>query len=456
MVRLLAPVLCATSLIAVLATSAAANPQIEAAVDTLIESAYDDYDFLELDAALTKLQEARSLAERHGLGPDQLLEIHLLTGIVAGAGGDEARAIEAFRRALAIDAGAAIHPFYITPTLEALFEQARGLGPWRDTPPPAPTPAPPPAPTPAPPPTATTQISHSAPPGARAGQPLELTARIPVEAPAGRVVISFRPFGEEGFRTSDMTVQPDGVTWRGVIPPNAVQRVQVDYYIQVFDRGGRAIAQVAGPARPNNVPVMGAPERPEDAMRDRDRDRRSRDRGPGDEGDMSSEVFHFGLGVGTGVGLATGELAVNTDVDLSPGMAPTPLHFYTEFGLSPRGSSFHVVPFLRMQLVFRDSSTEMLPLVGLKARHFVLDQRPLRFYIEGGFGYGEVSHLVLNLPPGQGPDTTREGPFHVGVGPGFVLMLGEGVGLKTGLYTMALFDQFSFQIDLNTALYFSF
>ncbi|TVQ95743.1 MAG: hypothetical protein EA398_17080 [Deltaproteobacteria bacterium] len=461
MARLLPLLACAAALVTSLALAgpAHASPQAER-VDGLIEAAYDDYDFLEFESALEKLGEARQLAERHRLDSAFLLEIHLLTGIIHGASGDEAASIEAFRRALAVDPNAVIHEFYITPTLDELFERARAEGPWRDRPAPTPTPAPAPAPTPAP--AASAELQHAAPPMARAGQPLRLEARLPVEAPAGRVVISYRVFGESGFRPVEMEVQADGITWRGEIPDRAIQRMHIDYYIQAFDRSGRAIAQVAGPSRPLNVPIMGAAERPEDAV-GRDRDRRDRDRDRdrdrrGDEPSLADEVFHFTLGLGTGAGLATGDPRVYADqVNFNSGFAATPLHLYTEFGFSPRGSSFHVVPFLRLQTVFLDSSTEFLPLFGIKARYFLVDEMPVRISFDGGAGYGYVSHLVsLPIDGTTINDTTREGPIHIGGGPGLVFMFSEAMGMQANVYPMLLLGQFSFQLDLNVGLYFAF
>jgi hypothetical protein len=158
---------------------------------------------------------------------------------------------------------------------------------------------------------------------------------------------------------------------------------------------------------------------------------------------------------GTGVGLATGAPRVYADeVKINPGMAATPVHVHFELG-GVASRSFHLVPFLRAQLVILETGIEPQLLAGLKARYFFADRGPLRAYAEGGLGYGNVSHLVY-LADKDAYDTTIEGPFHVGAGIGLLYMFNDTVGLQNQVYTMAMFDQFSFQLDYSLGLYFAF
>lgn len=105
--------------------------QVRARVGALIEGAYEDYDFLDLDDAERKLGEARSLIEQYGLDPALLLEVNLLDGVLNALHGHEARAIQRFREALDVDPQAGLHPYYLNPTMEMLLGEARRLGPMR-------------------------------------------------------------------------------------------------------------------------------------------------------------------------------------------------------------------------------------------------------------------------------------------------------------------------------------
>lgn len=443
------------------AASASAQGDPDAQIRALVDGAYDDYDNLRLDDAAGRLRQATDIATRSSVASPAAAEAWLMLGVVENATtGDSGTVLNHFVQALLIDPNAALHPYYATPTLQELLDQAREFAPAPSQPaqqqPPVQQPPVQQPPVQQPPvqqpPASQPIITHAPALEAQAGVPVLLTATVPITVPVSRVVINYRRVGDPQFVGVDMVAQPDGVTFIGEIPGSATRSsVQVEYYITVQDRAGQVLGTAGNPQQPIRTVVFGAASGDVDLGRgnDRGRDRdRSRDGG-------SDEVFHFGLGGGTGFGLATAEPNVYFDtVQINPGFAVTPLHLGFELGWVP-ARSLHLVPFLRMQLVILETGIEPLALGGLKVRYFVRDEGPFRVHVGGGLGYGEVSHLVY-LAEEDAYDTTNEGPFHIGAGLGLLYMFNDTVGLHNEFYTMVMFDRVSLQIDWTLGLYFAF
>lgn len=442
---------------------AAAQP-VEQQVDLLLGDAYADYDMLQLDAAQDKLYQALDLVESYGITTPGAAGVYVMLGVVVAADeGDPWSAYDWFLEGALIDPMVEIHPYYATPSLTEVMdsarEEARELAP---TPAPAPTPPTPPGPTPptptpptptppSPSPTAGPTLVHTPVSEAAGGRPLTLSARLQGAPANSRVTASYRPFGERNFYSVELRPTGDGVTYAGDIPGSALRGViSVDYFVSATDATGNPLAGSGSSGAPHTVFVTGGGDGP---------DGRSRARSPSTRSSSGDgELLHLSLGVGSGLGLATAEPNVySEDVELNPGLAPTPLHIGAEFGFAPGRRSLHLVPFLRMQLVFLDSGTELEPLVGLKLRYFFKDGEGLRVYGQGGIGYGYVSHLVLLEEIEEGTyDTTNEGPVHVGGGVGLVYMFNDTVGVQVDAYLMAMFPAFSLQLDGTAGIYLAF
>ena len=104
------------------------------------------YESLELEAALSALGKASAWPDN---GPRERLWLALMEGVLQFGAGDEARALAAFGRALAIDPEAQL-PVQASPRLRGHFARARAaLGPPAPKPPPPET-SPPPSPVPVP------------------------------------------------------------------------------------------------------------------------------------------------------------------------------------------------------------------------------------------------------------------------------------------------------------------
>ncbi len=453
--------------VAAFAPSAAYAQSVEERVEMLLGDAYADYDMLQLDAAEDKLFQALDLVEEYDIRTPGAAGAYLMLGVVWAARSGEAwDAFDVFVDGLTIDPIAEIHPYYATPSLVDVLEEARLEVPEQayvepePYVPPAqerPRPQQPVAPQPpvqqpvqpVQPPVAGGQgLSHVPTTEASGGRPIELEALVSLAAPVHRVTLSYRPFGSSGFVAVDMRADGDGVTFKGDIPGHASRGViSIDYYIEAVDRAGNLLGNAGSPTQPISVFVLGTSDGPSGRNR-------SRSRG----GSRGAELFHLSLGVGSGIGLATGEPNVYyEEVDLNAGLAPTPLHLGFELGIAPTRGAFHIVPFARIQLVFLDSGVEIEPLFGIKARYFFRDDEKFRVYGQGGLGYGRVSHLVQLTQIDEGTyDTTNEGPIHVGGGVGFIYMLSNNFGLQLDTYLMAMFPDFSIQLDGQLGIYLGF
>lgn len=457
-------VLTALAALAIVATPVAASAQsVEERVEMLLGDAYADYDMLQLDAAEDKLFQALDLVEEYGIRTPGAAGTYIMLGVVwAARSGDAWDAYDVFYDGLLLDPYAEIHPYYATPSLVEVLEEVRleipdsaydYQEPYEEPyqePYQEPYEEPYVEPTPPAPTTPARTLSHTPVREANGGRPLPVQATVAVTAPVQQVSLYYRPFGQTGYSSVDMRAGGDGTTFTADIPGNASRGViSLDYYIEALDRTGAFLDGSGTATQPHTVFVLGS-DGPSPSRTTRTRNR-SRSGGDG-------EVFHLSLGVGSGIGLATAEPNVYADdVELNPGLAPTPLHLAFELGFAPGRGAFHIVPFGRMQLVFLDSGVELEPLFGVKARYFFRDDQRVRVYGQGGAGYGYVSHLVQLAEIDDGTfDTTNEGPIHVGGGVGFVFMATDHFGIQVDSYLMAMFPDFSLQVDAQLGAYIAF
>ena len=443
---------------------------VEERVDLLLGDAYADYDMLQLDAAEAKLFEAIDLVETYNVLTPGAAGAYIMLGVVwAARDGDSNLAYEPFLDGLRIDPLAELHPFYATPSLMDILEEARanaGSAPAPPAPdpyvPPTPDPYVPPTPDPYVPPTPDPYVPpapepsqvlvHSRVPEARAGRDIEIMAEVPPRVPVSRVQLNYRPFGDANFYGVAMEPGSDGVSFVGEIPSNATRGIiSIDYFLVALDRMGNPLGTAGSSSQPFTIFITGGGDGP-------DRSRSSSSRNNRNRGGGTGEIAHLSLGFGTGIGLATADPNVYAeDVELNPGLAPSPFHIGIEAGFAPGRGSLHIVPFLRLQLVFLDTGIATEPLFGVKARYFFRDGDRLRVYAQGSIGYGDVSHLVLLQEIDEGTyDTTNEGPMHIGGGIGLVYMLSDTFGLQGDLHLMAMFGRFSLHGDITAGPYIAF
>lgn len=437
---------------------------VEERVDLLLGDAYADYDMLQLDAAEAKLFEAIDLVETYSVQTPGAAGAYIMLGVVwAARDGDSSLAYEPFVDGLRIDPLAELHPFYATPSLMETLEEARANAGQAQAPPPdpyvppTPTPYVPPTPDPyvPPAPEPSQVLMHSRVTEARSNRDIEISAQVPASVPVSRVQLNYRPFGESNFYGIVMEPTSDGVSFVGEIPSSATRGIiSIDYFLVALDRAGNPLGTAGSSSQPFTIFITGSSDGPSASRSSGSRNNnRNRNRSTGE-----GEIGHLSLGFGTGIGLATAEPNVYAeDVELNPGLAPAPFHIGVEAGFAPGRGSLHIVPYLRLQLVFLDTGIAPEPLFGVKARYFFKDGDRLRVYAQGSLGYGDVSHLVLLREIDEGTyDTTNEGPVHIGGGIGLVHMLSDTFGLQGDLHLMAMFGRFSLHADVTAGPYIAF
>jgi hypothetical protein len=442
------------------------DPQVAVA----LAEAYDNYDMLDLDAARAGLEASIERIRANGTRSVPAAETFIMYGVVLFAvSGDPSVTTGPFVEGLLMDASVQVHPYYATPTLIDMLDQARALVPAGagTTPPPEPVvqtpPAQPVVQTPPAQPVVQTppaqqpagpSMAHRAVREAVAGNPVVVGVSIPPLLAATQIRVQFRPLGETQFYAAPLLPQGDPYTFFGEIPAAATANsVQIDYFIEALDARGFLLESVGNPAQPISIMVQRASESAEDAMASSSRRDRSQ-RSPGARNTDRTHRVHLALGGGTGVGLATSPPNVYTDFDLNPGLASSPLHLAFEVGIAV-SPAVEILPFTRMQLVFLETGVTLAPMFGLKGRYYAINNPRTRFYLEGGAGYGEVSHLVY-ISQEEAYDTTDEGPVHIGAGIGGVLLVTEQFGFQPSIYLMSLFPEFSVHLDATLSLYVEF
>ncbi len=396
------------------------SPTPEERIQALVDQSLDHYDTLQLEDAVRVLEEAVGVAEQNAVHGEALADVHMMLGIVEHAlYADPEITIQRFVDGLLEAPEAVLNPYYTNPELEALLAAARERVPNQTIEPPE------------------ELLTHAPPVTVRAGQPLTVTASIPGGAGVHRIVLGYRAHGQTRYHLSNMMLSSP-TEFYATVPGSFTEDagLQVEYFLQAVGPDDRILATSATPNAPHTVVILD---------------------GDGPEtGNAINEVIAIALGVGSGGGLATGEpLVMGGRVDLNPGVALTPLHFFADIGFY-FADAFQFGPFLRLQTVLLENGVELEIIVGGKLKWYFLLDGPTRMYASFGGGWGHIRHTVDLSPTVEFVDTTREGPFHGGVGFGYAYFFTDNVGLLVDVYSMVLFDELSVQLDLNVGLLLSF
>lgn len=452
----------------------------EAQMRTLLDSARDNYDNLELDAATAKIDEALALAaERDVTRGAALADLYIMRGVIAyGATGDEAAVRESFIAAVTASRNAEVPRNYATPDLERLLGEARDAVPDER------------------PTTPSGVLSHSPLTNVPAEQPVVFDATVPPDLGADAVQVFFRVAGEENWKRVQLQrVSPDRYAVQ--VAASEFSASTFNYFILAVDGAGQTVGNSGSEASPHNVTVIGrdtvAPP-------------------PPIEGGTPTEkrtVMYVGLTGGTSPGLLTGaannQPTAHPTRDVSAGLAMAFGH--AELGLGATlTNDMHLGLFFRFQFApsqsfeglsdtttgsgsgFWDTKKECLGLglpgdciLGLKYKLFINDSSKVRAYATMGTGVGRVRNwlrlkqnaadgnlcngkTVHNGTTSSGQaaqfcyirDTVRTGWFHVGAGGGLAISVNDFTDLVLDTYLMILAPATSVNLDLNGGFVFRF
>ncbi len=460
--------------------TADAQSEIDGQLQKKLDSAIEDYDFLQIQDAEKKLEEAVALAERNGVETSPVLaNVYVMLGIVRfAATRDEAVTEDIFVQGVEADANVDIDPVYQTPTLKDIMARARKRAKPKtsDTPPPS----------------AGDGLTHEPIQTADAGKDLEVEALTPVELPVYKVFLHYRGIDQTDYKRAEM--EPTSNTRFAVtIPGNELTSSQLEYYILAEDRGGNIIDQKGSPDNPLSIVMLGSSDVDDTDSGDDEVD----DDEPDAPGTSRQWVYLTLLG-GTDFGfLPGGSPTANPEREVNPGFVPAFGHMVIDAGVRITNSA-HLGIFFRWQFApaqdftfintdpgsgFWDTEDECLGLglsgdciLGFKYKWFFSDSEPLKLYSSAGTGVGRVRNWLRLKEDATSPacagkaietdsngqeicfvkDTVRTGWLHFGVGGGLAYELTDFLDLTADAYLMLLVPDTSLNLDVSGGLTFRF
>lgn len=386
--------------------------QAEQDIERLLDEARQAYDNLELDQADAALEQAVQIGERAGVRGRAMAEVHVQRGIIAHVRDkDKDRAVDEFKQALVIDRTVRLDSLVSTPSLEALFEQARrsvgtgggesGRGQADD------------------------QIVHKPIKRARANEIMTVQAKVTRELREQmyRMYLYFRSQKADAVRRIEMKDQGDS-TFVARIAAKYVRGNQLGYYILVEDRDGNQIAQVHGSQDPIQVEIEDMPTG--GSLLGEEGGEEGGDEGsPEEEEDTGSRrdqrIVSIGLSVGAGAGRITDKAEAHNTPEsaLHSGMAIAPFHTLVEL-------DFWVTKALTLGAFARIQIADFAHAEGGRLKYEVFKAGSNRLQLRGGGGYGYISHQV---PLEAYRDYTLEGPFFYTLGVAYTFEFAKIWGL---------------------------
>lgn len=390
-----------------------------------------------------------------------------------------------FAKALAIDPNITITKSLSTPDLEEAFQEAKAgggalaAGPdddgTRATPPPAAGRggADPVTRTEAP---SSSGFNYHTVSEVRQGSSIVVTVTVDESLKFSKLVLAYREQGTSEFLGRQMEPVGDGA-YRAEIPASATSGTSVAYYMEAQDDQGQPVASRGTEPRPLVISFAATAKpstaRAEATVERKAESRRQRDADEDEESVLAGKIFVSML-VGSGFGYTSGNGEVNADTPVSGTMSGALLgHVAPEVGywyqpnvmLSLQG---------RFQLVtgtneFAGDGRKHEPVpaalaVFAKASWFTSTTGPLRPFLSGGLGGGQIRHVVTfgNLndcgPEGgqKCKDSVVAGPLLAQVGGGVFYKLGDAVALVLSSNIQAAAPKFTLNVDVNAGVGFGF
>ena len=242
----------------------AGGPQ--ATITQLNQQAMAAYGNLQFPEAMQLLQQAESLCNQYNLHGPELARTYVNMGMVEyGGSGNNAGALEHFKKAVCLDRSVMLDPLNSTPDVEMLFRGAQsqaqapgGCGGAAPQPQPA-YPQPQPAyPQPQPPGPATMQLlQHTQVTQQIRLTPIPIFARVNPNVQAGQVILFYRTIGERIYQQVPM--QPKGSGYYAMIGCDVLQTFDptgIEYYIAVLDTANRLLGTSGTEAQPHQTSIV--------------------------------------------------------------------------------------------------------------------------------------------------------------------------------------------------------
>jgi len=485
---------CVTTMPAVAFAQSSDDP--DGRVESMLNEATNAYDSLNLQKAESTLSEAIDYAESNNASAELHARAHVLMGVVTFAKTRDENAVrEKFIEALEIDRNATVPDVYKQPKLTTLMSEAReraDLAPpeEQDSDDTGAT-ADKSAETEPPPET----FQHTPVTTTDAGDPVELTVRVPASIEPEKIVVFARRYDQQEYWKVSMQAE-EGASWHAKIDGSRVYTSQLDYYIEATDEEGTVLANSGSAASPHSITVLGAADYSPQAQTDDgtspDADGPTGPSGPPDDEQTDRGrryVYVQATGGTAGALIFGGEPTANPDRDVQPGLAPAFAHTRLDIGGMVTERT-HVGMFFRWQFSpaqsfqgldhldrdgFFSSEAQCLGIgltgdcqLGLMVRHFISDSPGLKLFASGGLGFGRVREWLRLKEPASEPfcddrrtinsggdsfcyrrDTMRPGWFHVGGGGGLQWPVTNQFSLVAEGYLQILAPTAAVHLDVN-------
>lgn len=413
-------------------------------IEQKIKEAMENYDLFEYEEARKLLNTALTLAKKNKLESSPVVaKVNISLGIVYFAGlKDEASAKLAFMSAVEIDPKIQIDAAYRSPEMAKLLDEARseqavsdadthsnGSSGGVDC-------------------STVTGLQHTIVDTGTKGSKRDLEAYLGSDIAAAKVVIKYRPEGQEKFAEIVMVKQGD-CKYVGAIPAKAMNVDLLHYYVAAIGPDGREAANKGSEGSPNIIELtaMVGGGAGDDTDNPLDPHPRGGDGGHKDNGvtggvvagGKKSTVF-VAVAVGTGAGYVSGKTEQQQN-DVECCVAPALLHVAPELG-------YYINKQLAISLAGRigfpiganiEGHSSISPAGFVKVR-YALNPKGYGIVVSGAAGGGIMRNtikLTMVTDPGMDTDLVAFGPLLLGGGVGYSARLGNTLRLNADLNVIA-------------------
>lgn len=411
-------------------------------IEAKIKEAMDSYDQFEYEEARKLLNTALTLAKKNKLESNPVVaKVNISLGVVYFAGlKDEASAKLAFLSAVEIDPKIQIDPAYRSPEMSKLLDEARSEQAVTDA-----DTHPDTAPAGGVDCSTVTGLQHTIVDTGAKGTKRELEAYLGSDVTATKVVIKYRPVGQEKFAEVAMVKQGD-CKYVGAIPAKAMNVDLLHYYIAAIGPDGHEAANKGSEGLPNIIEIAamtgdGGGTDDDNPLDNHPREDGHKDKGPTGgvvAGGKKSMVF-VAVAVGTGAGYVSGKTEQQQN-DVECCVAPGLLHIAPEIGY-----------FINRQLAISLAGRIGFPIganieghasigpAGMVKIRYALSPKGYGIVVNGAAGGGIIRNTIKLTESQQGMDTdiVAFGPMLLGGGLGYSAALGRTIRLNADLNVLA-------------------
>jgi|GEM_PF-1142978 hypothetical protein len=232
------------------------------AARSLITDAVEEYQNLEIDRSLERLQNAVRTCANSGCSPAMTARVHMAIGIVQVGGQQNTTAgVESMVRALQLDSNAQPDAMLVTPEISAAFRQAQGQVSSGARPTTNPNPTTNPT---RPSSSGGGELLHTPAPEQLANTPLPVYVEPSAAFTVEHVYVYYKGNGMRSFERREMSRSANG--YGAEIPCAAMIAPSMEYYVTAVDANTQVVATVGSETSPVQVSIVTRRSHPAPAL----------------------------------------------------------------------------------------------------------------------------------------------------------------------------------------------